>query len=629
MLVDAVPSTVTLSPLPEDYRFHLYLEDFDLPHSNIVLDIFNGLLSPTGTASGEYSMSLYDMLEFHKKLKAINMGQWLRLTEKTMAVMRNHFETIRLIEEIKSGKWNDSIPDGLLKSTLWTDQKAAVALHLALGISGNWFSVGLGKTLITLYWFAVLLQQSKARKLVIFCLNENKTTWEAEIKKHTAWIDETVVVGNGTKQVLDDIDRFASGDYKILICHYEGLAGAPQKRVYGKKTRERKTNFNPRNSKIVVALSSLMPSTIVCDEAHILKNIDSKRTKCVLSVFAESIPKNVVFTTATPVSESPLDAYALLKIMRPQILPAKTRFDNHFCNTWLMPVKRKNKQGKKVPTGQKIKILNKKNPWKNLPELTNLTRIYGFRKTHEDVEGMPPVQDFMQTVQLSGAQLDLYKKIADETYEEIAAMPQKALNLDVAAVKTIRLRQVLTAPIILDEKVESCKLLMLDNLVEQHMADRNNKLLIWSSFKPACDEIAERYKELGAAAFHGDITRKTLVKREADFIEGDNPRILVCTPDKAGTGKNLQRARMDIWVDRPVRFLHYDQARGRIERRGAVGTSVHITLHAPGTIDEWVEEILRMKGDVQYKILEQDPEQIAKIQIERADLLGYIRGLVA
>lgn len=984
MYIDVVTTSLSFNALPEDYKFVLHLDQQDLSYAGSVLKIFEGLLSSYGQRSGEYCMSLYDFFTFRKKLKILSLDRCLFLTDKAMAVLKNHLETVKLIEEIKAGQWNERIPNSLLNSQLWEDQKAAVAFHLAHGRSGNWFSVGLGKTIIALYWYGVLRKQGKAKRLLIFCINENKSTWEREIRKHTSWSQETTIVGNGTRTVLADFERFVDSGDRILICHYDALAGSPRRGGAAKNTR-----YDPRESEIVQRLTALRPECVICDECfpyntlvrtglgdlpigyivennldvyvlscnfagsvlewkrivrrikrrnyhallritheggsfvctanhkiwtsnsgfiqaseincthklclvrpreesaparedyrtilqpkvfqscthglprnteenrqkkgacyadlsvvsgyiyiekcksevlqqqlcqslgntlartkgsdgeritgdepfaprysesrrvkiyegaqsdaescfsredaeevdwekifasgrewetdsstniiirnawspdricnpnccstrsvlenehvaagvlqsgfsshgntdsyrnrwkgpqatqanrirqkenfcvelsrvvstevlelgcfersgnggqsdsvvynlevednhnyiadsilvsncHSLQNLGTKRTKSVFSIFRECDPAHALFLTATPVSESPVNAYSILSLIRPQVLPSKTRFDKHFCNTYLMNVMRMNrKTGKKYKTGAKVPVLNKKKPYKQLDELAELVKIYGFRKTHAEVHGMPPTVDQVVNVALEGPQKALYGRIAAETYEEVARLPTKALNLDMVLVRTLRLRQILSHPALLGESGDSCKFVALDNLLAQHLADPTQKVIVWSAFKGTCNLIAERYKSYGSAPFHGDVPQEEFARTENLFMDDVYPRLLAATPDKAGIGKNLQRARMDIWVDKPVRLLLYEQARGRIERRDAIGTAVHVSIVASGTIDEWVEDLLLRKMQAKQKVLDDGQAYVEPVRINQQQLLQFIKGQMA
>jgi len=633
MFVDVEAASLSLHAMPEDYRFVMRFTQGDEQISTAVLEVFETLLCGYVDKRNLLSMSLYDFIELRKKLRAVNLEQRIHVSQRAFEVYKQHVEMVRFIEAIKAGGMNLHIPDGLLKSTLWDDQKAAVAFHLASGRSGNWFSVGLGKTLVALTWHAMLVAQGKTHLLMVICMNDNKTTWRREIEKHTYLMPHALFVRNGTKEVVGDIERCGEERKGILVIHYDSLIGPPARSkdpppppgVHVQK--KPKPQFFPGNSPIVQALLRLKPDTIICDEAHILKDMEAKRTKCVFRLFEGLNPQNALFMTATPVSESPLNAYPVLKLIRPQIVPPNyTRFKYHFVNFYQHEVTRRNKQtGLKYRTGVKVEVINKSHPWKNLPELAEMNRIYGFRKTHADVKGMPPTVDQLVQVALTGPQLALYNEIAAETYSQVAAIPANALNLDLAVVRTIRLRQSLSSPGVLQEAGESAKYLALDDIVEQHLSDPTNKMLIWSAFKPACDLIAERYKDYDAVPFHGDIPQKTLDKYETDFLDKATPRILVCTPDKAGVGKNLQRARMDVWVDNPVRLLHYEQGRGRIERRNAQGTSVHVTIKAPGTIDQWVEDLLKMKADMKQKLLDADDH--ARFKIDKDKLLSYLKGV--
>lgn len=69
---------------------------------------------------------------------------------------------------------------------------------------------------------------------------------------------------------------------------------------------------------------------IICDEAHYLKNKDSQRTKSLFPYIQKA--KRILLLTGTPLIQRPVDAFILLKIIRPDIFKAFKPYGDRYCN---------------------------------------------------------------------------------------------------------------------------------------------------------------------------------------------------------------------------------------------------------------------------------------------------------
>lgn len=72
------------------------------------------------------------------------------------------------------------------------------------------------------------------------------------------------------------------------------------------------------------------PNIAIVDEAHYLKNSQTKRVKSVLP-FLQKL-KHVILLTGTPVFARPKEVFTLLSIIRPDIFNSFKHFGDRYCD---------------------------------------------------------------------------------------------------------------------------------------------------------------------------------------------------------------------------------------------------------------------------------------------------------
>ena len=178
-------------------------------------------------------------------------------------------------------------------------------------------SMGLGKTKQILDLAVAKKQLNGYKHCLIICgINGLKWNWIKEIKTHTnekGWIlgqrtnsrGKTVIGSNGDK--LKDVLRVEELPY-FIVTNVESF----------------------RDEKIVTALKGLCDNgtigMIAFDECHVAKNPNSQQGKGILKLSAE----NMVAMTGTPLLNTPLDLYIILKWLGYE-KHSFYSFKNHYC----------------------------------------------------------------------------------------------------------------------------------------------------------------------------------------------------------------------------------------------------------------------------------------------------------
>lgn len=601
MIIDVRSDLFDLDIPPEDYIIIYILEQND--NSGKLLLLLNSLLTFRVNRKGEYLSSIFDFFILKNQIKNLSIPINLKLTDKALEVCKKFLMQVKEVDDIKNGAWNDRVVS-TLKNQPYEDQKAATAFLLARKRAGNFSSVGIGKTITSFTAFNILKNQGIITNGLAFIFNENKDTWLEQLKLHTNY--KFTIVRNGSESVLEDINKF---DGDILVVHYDCIL----------------------NKDVRDALVKRQFKFWIVDEAHTLRNADkskknketnkmediSQRSAYLYELRDAMKPTYIIPMTGTPIGERPMDAYGIIKLLKPNLLPCRGRFEEHFCN--FIKIKRK-------PTDRyKINILPKKNPYKNLDQLKSYMGMLSYRQTHADVKGFPETLHKPVYVELLQDQRTLYERIKLETFKDIAKIPEKALNLNHILVKTLRLRQALSHPIIIGEnKVSSAKFLMLDRLLEQILSEDKAKAIVFSPHRDSLELIVQKYPNYGTLLFAGvneDLKKDERSSNTDKFINDPFTRLLAAN-SKISAGSNFQVARTVVQLDLADR-LSFVQSCGRIQRRVAKGTSVIIPILCKDTIDEYLwNEIINVKQGFVDQVIKPDSEII----IQKDQFLELLSG---
>lgn len=598
MIIEAKTTKISLNPNPEDYSITYQLEAHEASNAAAITGfLYSNLLTIKSLDTTTYESSIVDFFILREALKREAVFS-LVISDKCIEVLKKFMEQRYNIISIKDGSLNDQITT-TLKNKPFKDQKSAIAFFLARKRALNCSSVGVGKTLSALGTFNHLYNNKQIKQGLIFCLNENKLTWYNEILKHTHY--NYKVVRNGSLKVCEDIDNF---DGDLLILHYDCIINEDVK-------------------------ASIIRSGIdfwVLDEAHTLRNVDKKqkqkiknsksfkyvptsqRANTVFELCDTVDPSYILLLTGTPIPEDPIHAYAIIKLLQPNWVTTRGRFEEHFCNFVHIAFNRFSQR--------KIPILNKKNPYKNLDQLKFILEMISFRRTQEDCVDFPPTMISIKEFELEPCQQAFYDAIKNKEMSRL--QNKKFENVESIFVETLRLRQCLSNPCMLEDSAKSTKMIVLDQMLEEILSDPKNKIVLFSCFRPTLDLIVKKYKDTyGAVIFAG--MNKDLKQEQRDanitrFLTDPSCRLLGANSSLGAGGNWGQLARYGIFYDIPDARLDWKQSCGRITRRDAVGTSNIIVFLSNGTCEKKLWQHLDNKNETMDSILGKDQELILDTQ---------------
>jgi len=431
--------------------------------------------------------------------------------------------------------------------------------------------MGLGKSLQALTVFCMDVKVGIANTLLIVCPVSLRANWADEIDKFTRLSYE--LLGEepdpsrrghfrklSTKKRDLQLQAFLTGNGpRILITNYEQMASAIHKE----------------------SLDHARFDTVIFDEAHMIKNPTSARTKGSLRLMSN----RSFMLTGTPMLNNADELWSLLHRVDPERFPSYWRFVNRFC------VKGGYKDRQIVGT-------------KNQTELVGVLADVMIRRVKKDVLTIPQPFYIQVKVSLSEFQQELYDSVKNE-------MALGNDFIDNPLTLFLRLKQICNTPYSIDPSYadDSEKLDRMTDIA-QEVITSGEKLVIFTQFRGTLEcivrRLSERMPDVPIFQLHGDIPSRERVPQVHTWSKVKGPAILACMTQVAGVGLNMTAASTCIFVDKLFVPGPNQQAVDRLHRIGASETQAIrvFELIARGTVEDRVEQILRSKKKIFGEIVE-------------------------
>ena len=177
--------------------------------------------------------------------------------------------------------------------------------------------------------------------------------------------------------------------------------------------------------------------------------------------------------------------------------------------------------------------------------------------------------------------------------------------------KITRLRQLSLHPgLIFRDYTGPSKLDALDVLLNEF----DGQVVVFSMYAKLIQLVRKKYPGQ-CVIIVGGMTQVQSDTNIDDFKSG-RVRMIAMTYNSGGEGLDLQEAEKVIMLDYPWHKAGLDQATRRVLRYGCKHESVEfITVHAKGTIDDHIKEILRKKGKVTIQEILKEVEDQDEIKL--------------
>lgn len=332
---------------------------------------------------------------------------------------------------------------------------------------------------------------------------------------------------------------------------------------------------------------------MVVDEATSIKNRKAIQTKRVQMLGAVADYRRIA--TGTPITQSPLDLFAMFEFLCPGALGYKsfTEFKSTYANTMLQNC---------GPRGKYEMIIG----YKNLDDLSKRIAPMSSRMTKGECIDLPE---------------KVYKTIYVEQTEEqeaaYVAMKDTAVNLfdtgqvtSTSALTTlIRLHQINCGHVTMDDKTvryfESRRVEVLIDTLKKCQG----KAVIWGHYQAdmhiICKALREEFGVESYVQYHGGVSDKDRALNLSDFNKQPLCRFFVATPAAGGKGLNdLVIADTAVYYSSHYNLERRLQSEDRLHRPGQKNAVTIIDLVTPRTVDTKILDALLSKKDLAHQVLD-------------------------
>lgn len=435
--------------------------------------------------------------------------------------------------------------------------------------------MGLGKTLQAI----MLCNQIAAQTVLVVCPASLRLNWLAEWTKFS-----TTVAGQKMIAVMSKTDLPEVKSADVVFISYDLMS----------------------SDEAQVLLRSRVWDVVIADEAHYLKNKESKRAIGLLGAPARSKKTAVkvpiqadryVFLTGTPVSNRPADFWNLLRFCAPEHFGVWTAYALRYCDA------------RQLPFGSGLDASGAS----NLDELQTLVRgSCMVRRLKVDVltqlpaktrkiVALPAPSKVIQEIDA----LTMQYKIADQTIADAKrklAEAQTAGNAAEMQSAVASLKSAEAALFTETSKVRKAIGLAKVGLAVEHIASQlascNDKIIIGAHHKEVVEQLVDAFKDHNPAVITGGVDP---VKRQDEVVRfqtDPNCRVFIGNIIAAGTGLTLTAAPHVIIVEPDWVPANNAQFEDRAHRIGQSKPVVIEYLAMEGTIDVQVLKAVARKMDV-------------------------------
>ena len=442
--------------------------------------------------------------------------------------------------------------------------------HLAAWGAGACLAddMGLGKTIQAI---ALLLHRAQSGAALVICPASVVTNWSNEINRFAPTLN-VVHLHNGHRAARIK----SAGPFDVVVATY-GILQAEEE-----------------------LLSAVKWPTIVLDEAHTIKNFQTKTSRAAMSLQGDFR----LMLTGTPIQNHMGEIWNLFNFLNPGLLGTLDHFNKQFV----------------FPS-----IRNPESAVKQ--HLKKLIAPFILRRTKTGVlDELPPKTEIVKLVSLSPDEAAFYEALRRKALENINAQEGSMAQQHIRALAEIsRLRMAACNPQMVDAETDipSSKLSVFREIVEE-LVSNNHRALVFSQFVKHLDIVRAALDNMGISYLYLDGStslsqRDKLVK---DF-QGGRGQLFLISLKAGGLGLNLTAADYVIHLDPWWNPAVEEQASDRAHRIGQTRPVTIYRLVARHTIEEKIIALHNSKRDLADQLLE-GSDQAGRLSAQ--ELLELIRG---
>lgn len=428
--------------------------------------------------------------------------------------------------------------------------------------------MGLGKTIQLLAVILSYVQKNKGnvKPSIIICPSSLALNWYNEIQKFTSTLKALVISGDylERKRKIEEI-----GKYQVIITSYDSL----------KRDIDLYENYCFKY--------------VVADEAQYIKNNNTKNSKAIKTINAET----KFALTGTPIENSLSELWSIFDFIMPGYLYKYKKFKELYETP--------------IIKEQNEDVMNK---------LKKQIEPFVLRRTKGEV--LTELPDKTVTIlnnEMSEEQYNIYMSYMAQARKEI--MSQIDINgFEKSQIKILsllmRLRQICCHPklFLREYEGESSKLNQCIEIIQDAVLG-GHKILLFSSYTSMFEIIEEKLKNIGVKYLK--LTGQTKVGERIELVDkfntDENIKVFLISLKAGGTGLNLTGADMVIHYDPWWNLSAENQATDRTYRIGQKRNVQVYKLITKNSIEEKIYELQQKKAKLIDNMLSTDAIFINKL----------------
>ena len=442
--------------------------------------------------------------------------------------------------------------------------------------------MGTGKSKVLIDEIGGYFLQGKIDSALIIAPKGVYRNWErGEIPTHlpdeipytiAAWRAPSEMTKDDKKKLKDII--YPNGKLRILLMNIEALSGSVGIKYV--------TQFLHKNNTL-----------LAIDESTTIKTPTASRTKNAIKISKLAKVRRIM--TGSPVTKNPLDVYAQLEFLSPNI----TR-----QNYWAF----KSRYAVMVRRNFGTRSTNLVVGFQRLPELNTIIDQYSYRVLKEDCLDLPEKIYTTRTISLTSEQVKAYEEMRRFNITEMDGKTMTSLSTLAAL---IRLHQITCGHVTFDDgdtkEIKSNRMNELLNILEEV----DGKVIIWANYrfdiKKIQQTLSEKFGSDSVATYFGDTKdkdRQDIVEKFQD--KNSSLKYFVGNPSTGGYGLTLTAAHTVVYYSNSYDLEKRMQSEDRAHRIGQVNKVTYVDMIAEGTVDEKIVRSLRSKIDIASEVMGED-----------------------
>ncbi len=442
--------------------------------------------------------------------------------------------------------------------------------------------MGTGKSKVLIDEIGGYFLQGKIDSALIIAPKGVYRNWErGEIPTHlpdeipytvAAWRAPSEMTKDDKKKLKDII--YPNGKLRILLMNIEALSGSVGIKYV--------TQFLHKNNTL-----------LAIDESTTIKTPTASRTKNAIKISKLAKVRRIM--TGSPVTKNPLDVYAQLEFLSPNI----TR-----QNYWAF----KSRYAVMVRRNFGTRSTNLVVGFQRLPELNTIIDQYSYRVLKEDCLDLPEKIYTTRTISLTSEQVKAYEEMRRFNITEMDGKTMTSLSTLAAL---IRLHQITCGHVTFDDgdtkEIKSNRMNELLNILEEV----DGKVIIWANYrfdiKKIQQTLSEKFGADSVATYYGDTKdrdRQDIVEKFQD--KNSSLKYFVGNPSTGGYGLTLTAAHTVVYYSNSYDLEKRMQSEDRAHRIGQVNKVTYVDMIAEGTVDEKIVRSLRSKIDIASEVMGED-----------------------